>query len=51
MIVSEYWKAKDAKVVEMRARGLSQTEIALELQVSEASISLDMQYLCNQALT
>jgi transcriptional regulator len=37
------------KVVEMRARGMSQTEIARELQVSKASISLDMQYLHNQA--
>jgi transcriptional regulator len=37
------------KVVEMRARGMSQTEIARELQVSKASISLDMQYLRNQA--
>src|SRR5215213_1539770 len=33
----------------MRARGTSQTEIARELQVSTASISLDMQYLRNQA--
>jgi predicted transcriptional regulator len=33
----------------MRARGLSQTEIAHELQVSKASISLDMQYLRTQA--
>jgi hypothetical protein len=33
----------------MRTRGMSQTEIARELQVSEASISLDMQYLRNQA--
>ena len=33
----------------MRSRGMSQTEIAHELQVSEASISLDMQYLRNQA--
>lgn len=33
----------------MRARGMSQTEIARELQVSKASISLDMQYLRNQA--
>ena len=33
----------------MRARGLSQTEIARELQVSKASISLDMQYLRRQA--
>jgi transcriptional regulator len=38
-----------SKVVEMRARGLSQTEIARELQVSKASISLDMQYLRTQA--
>jgi hypothetical protein len=37
------------KVVEMRARGLSQIEIAHELQVSEASISLNMQYLRDQA--
>jgi IS30 family transposase len=37
------------KVVEMRARGMSQTEIARELQVSKASISLDMQYLRYQA--
>jgi predicted transcriptional regulator len=33
----------------MRARGLSQTEIAHELQVSKASISLDMRYLREQA--
>jgi transcriptional regulator len=33
----------------MRARGLSQTEIARELQVSKVLISLDMQYLLNQA--
>ncbi|MFL6410100.1 MAG: hypothetical protein ACJ71K_02515 [Nitrososphaeraceae archaeon] len=38
-----------SKVIEMRARGLSQTEIAHELQVSKASISSDMQYLRNQA--
>jgi methyl coenzyme M reductase subunit D len=38
-----------SKVVELRARGLSQTEIALELRVSKASISLDMQYLRSQA--
>jgi transcriptional regulator len=40
---------KKIKVVEMRARGMSQTEIARELQVSKASISLDMQYLRNHA--
>jgi predicted transcriptional regulator len=38
-----------SKVVELRVRGLSQTEIARELQVSKASISLDMQYLREQA--
>src|SRR5215212_1292775 len=37
------------KVVEMRARGMSRTEIAHELQVSKASISLDMQYLREHA--
>ena len=34
-----------SKVIEMKARGMSQIEIAQELQVSKASISLDMQYL------
>ncbi|MFL6470439.1 MAG: hypothetical protein ACJ71H_06280 [Nitrososphaeraceae archaeon] len=38
-----------SKVVEMRARGLSQIEIAHELQVSKQSISSDVQYLRNQA--
>ena len=38
-----------SKVIELRSRGLSQTEIARELQVSEASISLDIQYLREQA--
>ena len=38
-----------SKVIEMRARGMSQAEIARELQVSEASISLDIQYLRSQA--
>jgi predicted transcriptional regulator len=38
-----------SKVVEMRSRGLNQTKIAHELQVSKASISSDMQYLRNQA--
>ena len=33
----------------MRAKGMSQAEIARELQVSEASIRLDMQYLTSQA--
>ena len=38
-----------SKVVEMRARCLSQTEIAHELQVSKALISSDVQYLRKQA--
>jgi transcriptional regulator len=38
-----------AKIVEMRARGISQIEIAHELQVSEASISSDIAYLRNEA--
>ena len=38
-----------SKVIEMRAKGMSQAEIARELQVSEASIRLDMQYLTSQA--
>jgi transcriptional regulator len=33
----------------MRARGLSQSEIARELQVSKALISSDVQYLREQA--
>jgi predicted transcriptional regulator len=38
-----------SKIIELRGYGLSQTEIAKQLQVSEASISLDMQYLREQA--
>ena len=38
-----------SKVIEMRSRGLSQIEIAHELQISKASISSDMQYLRKQA--
>jgi transcriptional regulator with XRE-family HTH domain len=38
-----------SKVVELRARGLSQIEIARELQVSKQSISSDVQYLRSQA--
>ena len=38
-----------SKVIEMRASGMSQAEIARELRVSEASISLDMQYVREQA--
>jgi transcriptional regulator len=46
---SEQLKWRRSKVIEMRARGLSQVEIAYELQVSKASISSDMQYLRKQA--
>ncbi len=38
-----------SKVVEMRARGVSQIEIAHELQVSKQLISADVQYLRSQA--
>jgi transcriptional regulator len=38
-----------SKVIELRAKSMSQIEIAHEVQVSEASISLDMRYLSNQA--
>jgi len=40
---------RKSKIVELRGIGLSQTEIARELQVSEVCISLDMQYLREQA--
>ena len=39
-----------SKVIEMRSRGMSEIEIARELQVSEASITSDIQYLRNQAI-
>ena len=38
-----------AKVVELRARGLSYQDIARELQVSKASIGTDVLYLRSQA--
>jgi predicted transcriptional regulator len=46
---SEQLQWRRSKVIEMRARGMSQIEIAHELQVSEASISLGMQFLRSQA--
>jgi predicted transcriptional regulator len=46
---AEQLEWRRSKVVEMRARGLSQIEIARELQVSKQSISSDVQYLRNQA--
>jgi orotate phosphoribosyltransferase-like protein len=42
-------ECRRSKVVEMRARGMSQIEIAHELQVSKQLISSDMQYLRSQA--
>ena len=38
-----------SKVIEMKARGMSQVEIAHELQVSKQLISADVQYLRSQA--
>ena len=35
--------------MEMRAKGMSQIEIARQLQVSDSSISSDVQYLREQA--
>ena len=46
---SELLQWRRAKIVEMRAKGMSQIEIAHEFQVSEASISSDIAYLRNQA--
>jgi IS30 family transposase len=38
-----------SKIIELRGYGLSQTEIAKQLQVTDGTISLDMQYLREQA--
>jgi predicted transcriptional regulator len=46
---SQQLQWRRSKVIELRSRGLSQTEIACELQVSEASISSDVRYIRNQA--
>jgi predicted transcriptional regulator len=46
---SQQLQWRRSKVIELRSRGLSQIEIARELQVSQASISSDIQYLRNQA--
>jgi hypothetical protein len=46
---SEQLEWRRSKVVEMRAGGMSQIEMARELQVSRASISSDIQYLGNKA--
>jgi transcriptional regulator len=46
---AEQLQWRRSKVVEMRAKGMSQIEIARELQVSDSSISSDVQYLREQA--
>ncbi len=46
---AEQLQWRRSKVVGMRAKGMSQIEIARELQVSDSSISSDLQYLCEQA--
>ncbi|MFL6426452.1 MAG: hypothetical protein ACJ71R_23060 [Nitrososphaeraceae archaeon] len=46
---SEQVEWRRSKVVEMRAKGMSQIEIAHELQVSKQLISADVQYLRSQA--
>jgi hypothetical protein len=46
---SEQVEWRRSKVVEMTAKGMSQIEIAHELQVSKQSISSDVQYLRSQA--
>lgn len=38
-----------SKIIEQKAIGLNQAEIARELKVTEGTISLDMQYLREQA--
>jgi transposase len=46
---AEQLEWRRSKVTELRARGLSYTEIASELQVSRTSIASDVQYLREQA--
>ena len=46
---SDQLEWRRAKVVEMRARGMTHQEIANELQVSRTAITSDIQYLRNQA--
>ena len=46
---AEQLQWRGSKVVELRARGLCQIEIACNLQVSRASISSDIAYLRNEA--
>jgi hypothetical protein len=46
---AEQLEWRRSKVIELRAVGLSYTEIAHELQVSRASIGSDLQYIRGQA--
>ena len=46
---SDQLEWRRSMVVEVRAKGMSQIEIARELQVSRTSITSDIQYLRNQA--
>jgi Homeodomain-like domain len=46
---SDQLEWRRAKVIELRARGMTHGEIARELQVSRASISSDIAYLRNEA--
>jgi orotate phosphoribosyltransferase-like protein len=46
---SDQLKWRRAKVVEMRARGMTHGEIADKSQVSRTTITSDMQYLRSQA--
>jgi transcriptional regulator len=46
---SDQLEWRRAKVVEMRARGMTHNEIACEMQVSRTSITSDIAYIRNQA--
>jgi orotate phosphoribosyltransferase-like protein len=46
---SDQLEWRRSKVVEMRARGMTDGEIAQELQVSRTSITSDIAYLRNRA--
>ena len=46
---AEQLQWRRSKVVEMRAKGMSQIDIAHQLQVSDSSIGSDVQYLREQA--
>jgi transcriptional regulator len=46
---SDQLEWRRSKVVEMRARGMTEGEIAQELQVSRTSITSDIAYLRNRA--